>query len=105
MLPTRASPAADPCIRIRVTADRSASAPETPARDEIQAHRTVCAGAWLCSSANLGPAREREESVVDEETFNLSVRKFLKTLGVTAQREIELGVREQLRTGALRGDE
>jgi Family of unknown function (DUF6494) len=42
---------------------------------------------------------------VDEETFNLSVRKFLKTLGVTAQREIELGVREQLGTGALRGDE
>jgi Family of unknown function (DUF6494) len=42
---------------------------------------------------------------VDEETFNMSVRKFLKTLGVTAQREIELGVREQLASGALRGDE
>jgi hypothetical protein len=53
----------------------------------------------------LGPAREREESGVDEDTFKLSVRKFLKTLGVTAQREIELGVRDQLRTGALRGDE
>jgi hypothetical protein len=42
---------------------------------------------------------------VDEETFNLSVRKFLKTLGVTAQREIELAVREQLEAGALRGEE
>jgi hypothetical protein len=42
---------------------------------------------------------------VDEETFNMSVRKFLKTLGVTAQREIELGVREQLENGELRGDE
>jgi hypothetical protein len=42
---------------------------------------------------------------VDEETFNMSVRKFLKTLGVTAQREIELGVREQLEAGGLRGDE
>ena len=31
---------------------------------------------------------------MDEETFNMSIRKFLKTLGVTAQREIELGVRE-----------
>jgi len=42
---------------------------------------------------------------VDEDTFNMSVRRFLKKLGVTAQREIELAVREQLGTGALRGDE
>ena len=42
---------------------------------------------------------------MDEETFNMSVRKFLKRLGVTAQREIELAVREQLEAGALRGDE
>jgi len=42
---------------------------------------------------------------VDEETFNLSVRGFLKQLGVTAQREIELAVREQLDAGTLRGDE
>jgi hypothetical protein len=42
---------------------------------------------------------------VDEETFNMSVRKFLKTLGVTAQREIELAIREQLEAGELRGDE
>jgi hypothetical protein len=42
---------------------------------------------------------------VDEEVFNMSVRKFLKTLGVTAQREIELAVREQLEGGELRGDE
>ena len=42
---------------------------------------------------------------MDEDTFNMSVRKFLKTLGVTAQREIELGVRQQLESGELRGDE
>jgi hypothetical protein len=42
---------------------------------------------------------------VDEEAFNMSVRKFLKKLGVTAQREIELAVREQLERGALEGDE
>ena len=35
----------------------------------------------------------------------MSVRKFLKKLGVTAQREIELAVREQLDSGELRGDE
>jgi hypothetical protein len=42
---------------------------------------------------------------VDEEVFNMSVRKFLKKLGVTAQREIEAAVREQLERGGLRGDE
>jgi Family of unknown function (DUF6494) len=42
---------------------------------------------------------------VDEEAFNMSVRRFLKKLGVTAQREIELAVREQLEADGLRGDE
>jgi len=42
---------------------------------------------------------------MDEEAFNMSVRKFLKKLGVTAQREIELAVREQMESGALEGDE
>jgi Family of unknown function (DUF6494) len=42
---------------------------------------------------------------VDEDAFNMSVRKFLKKLGVTAQREIELAVREQLESGGLQGDE
>ena len=42
---------------------------------------------------------------MDEEVFNMSVRRFLKTLGVTAQREIELAVREQLDAGDLQGNE
>jgi hypothetical protein len=42
---------------------------------------------------------------VNEETFNLSLRRFLKALGVTAQREIELAVREATEAGDLRGDE
>jgi hypothetical protein len=42
---------------------------------------------------------------VDEEAFNLSVRRFLKKLGVTSQREIELAIREQLEAGSLNGDE
>jgi hypothetical protein len=42
---------------------------------------------------------------VDEEVFNMSTRKFLKKLGVTAQREIEFAVREQLERGDLHGDE
>ena len=42
---------------------------------------------------------------MDEDAFNMSVRKFLKKLGVSAQREIELSVREQLQAGKLRGEE
>jgi len=42
---------------------------------------------------------------MDEEALNMSVRKFLKQLGVTSQREIEGAVREQVESGALRGDE
>ena len=42
---------------------------------------------------------------MDEEAFNMSVRKFLKKLGVTAQREIELAVRERVEAGDLKGDE
>jgi hypothetical protein len=42
---------------------------------------------------------------MDEEAFNMSLRKFLKKLGVTAQREIEIAVREQLDAGDLGGEE
>ena len=42
---------------------------------------------------------------MDEEAFNLSTRKFLKKLGITAQREIERSVRDRLDDGSLTGDE
>jgi len=58
----------------------------------------------LSGPRSSGEAREKG-GTVDEEVFNMSVRKFLKKLGVTAQREIELAVREQLESGDLQGDE
>src|SRR3954452_22781153 len=42
---------------------------------------------------------------MDEEVFNLDLRKFLKKFGVTAQREIEKAVQNGLERGDLRGDE
>ena len=42
---------------------------------------------------------------MDDEAFNLSVRKFLKQLGITSQREIELAVRNLIDEGRLQGDE
>lgn len=41
---------------------------------------------------------------MNEDNFNMSVRKFLKTVGVTAQREIEKAVRQALAEGKLKPD-
>jgi len=42
---------------------------------------------------------------MNEDVFNVSIRKFLKTLGVSAQREIEKAVRHALAEGKLTGNE
>lgn len=42
---------------------------------------------------------------MDQETFNISIRKFLKMVGVNSQREIEQAVQKALETGRLKGDE
>jgi hypothetical protein len=42
---------------------------------------------------------------MDEELFNLEIRKFLKRFGVTAQREIEKSVAAALQQGTLKGNE
>jgi hypothetical protein len=42
---------------------------------------------------------------MDEDTFNMQVRKFLKKVGVTSQREIETAVREAVNSGKLKGNE
>ena len=42
---------------------------------------------------------------MNEDVLNASIRKFLKTLGVSAQREIEKAVREALADGRLKGNE
>jgi hypothetical protein len=41
---------------------------------------------------------------MDEDNFNMEVRKFLKTVGVTSQREIENAVRSALAAGKLKGN-
>jgi hypothetical protein len=46
-----------------------------------------------------------QERSMNEDVFNGSIRKFLKTLGVTAQREIEKAVRQALAEGKLKGNE
>ena len=41
---------------------------------------------------------------MNEDTLNMSVRKFLKKVGVTSQREIEHAVHEALASGKITGD-
>jgi hypothetical protein len=41
---------------------------------------------------------------MDEDVLNTTVRKFLKKLGVTAQREIEQAVRKAAADGSLKSE-
>ena len=42
---------------------------------------------------------------MNEDVFNASLRKFLKKVGITSQREIEKAVRDAVASGRLKGDE
>ena len=42
---------------------------------------------------------------MNEDTFNLSIRKFLKLVGVSSQREIEQAVAKARASGAIKGNE
>ncbi len=42
---------------------------------------------------------------MDEDRFNTEIRKFLKKVGISSQREIEKATRERVEDGRLRGDE
>ena len=42
---------------------------------------------------------------MDNETFNLSIRKFLKMVGVNSQREMEQAVAKAVAAGAIAGTE
>jgi hypothetical protein len=40
-----------------------------------------------------------------DDVFNMEVRKFLKIVGVTSQREIEHAVEAAIRSGKIKGNE
>ena len=42
---------------------------------------------------------------MDDDVLNMSLRKFLKKVGVTSQREIENAIKAALDEGRLKGDE
>jgi Family of unknown function (DUF6494) len=73
----------------------------------LTANRSTCKnsiprGKFLC----IAPAAlEQKEYFMDEETLNLSLRNFLKMVGVRSQREIEQPVAAALASGAIAGTE
>ena len=42
---------------------------------------------------------------MDQETFNLSIRRLLKTVGVSSQREIKQAVANAIAAGTITGSE
>ena len=42
---------------------------------------------------------------MNQDTLNMSTRKFLKKVGVTSQREIEEAIAKAIETGQLKGNE
>jgi hypothetical protein len=42
---------------------------------------------------------------MNQDTFNMSIRKFLKHVGVHSQREIEAAVERGIKSGKLKGNE
>jgi hypothetical protein len=48
---------------------------------------------------------KKETKHMNEETLNLSIRKFLKIVGINSQREIERAVIKALEEGRITGSE
>jgi hypothetical protein len=45
------------------------------------------------------------ETMMNEDVLNVSLRKFLKKVGITSQREIEHAIRTAIADGRLKGNE
>ena len=61
-----------------------------------------------CRGHTFGPPNQVSlpgRTIMNEDALNVSVRKFLKKLGVTAQREMEKAVRDAVASGQLKGGE
>jgi len=44
-----------------------------------------------------------EQVIIDQEKLGMEIRKFLKKVGITSQREIENAIREKAENGKLQG--
>lgn len=56
--------------------------------------------ARLCAANTYGKYKN-----MNDEAFNTSIRKFLKTVGVTSQQQLDKAVRAAVASGKLKGTE
>jgi uncharacterized protein DUF6494 len=56
-------------------------------------------------AGGIASQHQRTGDTMNEETFNLSIRKFLKMVGVSSQREIEQAVAKGIAARAISGSE
>lgn len=70
-------------------------------------HGRRVASATTASSGALRGLRAPTipESTMNDDAFNLSIRKFLKMVGVSSQREIEQAVGAAVKEGRISGNE
>jgi hypothetical protein len=79
--------------------------PHIDVNGELSRNPGPQSGGSLASSKLRYRRTGKQEAIMNEDVFNASIRKFLKTLGVSAQREIEKAVRQALSEGRLKGNE
>jgi uncharacterized protein DUF6494 len=66
---------------------------------------TATSRAWRATAAchTAGHPSAISEDTMNEDVLNMEIRKFLKRVGVTSQREIETAVRAGIESGKLKG--
>jgi hypothetical protein len=67
--------------------------------------RRFAAPTWIKCQPRRPCFRHFHEAIMNEDVLNVSVRKFLKKVGITSQREIEQAVRAAVGSGKLKGNE
>jgi hypothetical protein len=68
----------------------------------LKRSNTGCNGILSISGSSF---KQPQEATMDEDVLNIQIRKFLKNVGITSQREIELAVRAAINSGKLTGNE
>ncbi len=73
----------------------------------VASHKIVNKPPIWCKTKNvhLIIVQLQEQSLMNEDVFNLQIRKFLKKVGIQSQREIEMAVRRAIESGQLTGSE
>src|SRR6516162_148444 len=96
------APAAHPRFHCQAESSRSAKITIMDHRGGDQGRRCEARPAGLIqprARRNRFAAQRRE--AINEDRFNMDIRKFLKAVGVTSQREIEMAVRAALAKGGV----